>query len=136
MSISPKGEPIFQGVISIHWPCYCPAQNSQTRCCKGSRLHSESGRSTVRNPGQVIAKTIKRYMLLPYLLVSIYKEYSTDKEPSFDKQTSVYLPSGEPENNIFLSSSLNSQISLPPPNPGGISSNLFLHFFMQGSNVC
>jgi len=38
----------------------------------------------------------------------------------------VYLPSGEPKNNIFLISSLNSQTPLPPPNPGGISSNLFL----------
>ena len=40
--------------------------------------------------------------------------------PSIKLGTSVYLPSGEPENNIFLSSSQNSQTSLPPTNLGGI----------------
>ena len=40
--------------------------------------------------------------------------------PSTKLGTSVYLPSGEPGNNIFLISSLNSQTCLPPPNPVGI----------------
>ena len=46
--------------------------------------------------------------------------------PSIKLRTSVYLPSGEPENNIFQSSSLNFQTFVPPQNPGGIQSNLFL----------
>jgi len=46
--------------------------------------------------------------------------------PSIKLRTSVYLPQGEPENNIFIISSLNSQTCLPPPNPSGVESNLFL----------
>ena len=46
--------------------------------------------------------------------------------PSTKLGTSLCLPSGEPENNTFLISSVNSQTSLPPPIPGGIELSLFL----------